>query len=205
MSGALFPPGSARRTKRAVLLTVAVLLLATVICGGGALLAANLLGLTGCEPKPPYVSAVQDDARRVSSLLPALASGDPTGTGSDGPGGSAGPSGSASNGAASPSAAPSGIATVHYHFRDSAPHTCPEIAVIGTVHEGFAQLTPERAEALRGLQWTPAGAPAVPDDLQQFAPANAAWQQSADLDKATRATILYDPASRTVYFSIRTD
>lgn len=217
MSGALFPPGSARRTKRAVLLTVAVLVVATVICGGGAVLAANLFGLTGCEPRPPYVSAVQEDARRVGSLLPALASGNPAGAAGGGTSGSPGASasgvltGSASGGpsdrsaSASAGAAPSGIAAVHYHFRDSAPHTCPQIAAIGTVYEGFAQLTPERAEALRGLTWTSVGAPEVTADLQQFAPANAAWQQSADLDKATGAKIWFDAASRTAFFSLRTD
>lgn len=216
VSGALFPPGSARRTKRAVLLTVAVLLVATVICGGGAVLVANMLGLTGCEPRPPYVSAVQDDARRVSSLFPALASapvqsagpGTSASPGTSGPGTSGSASPGPSDGGASPSASagPSGVAAVHYHFRDSAPHTCPQVATIGTVYEGFAQLTPERAEALRaGLQWTPADAPDVPGDLTQFAPAGAAWQRSADLDKAAGARIWFDPASRTAFFSLRTD
>jgi hypothetical protein len=205
---ALFPPGSARRTKRAVLLTVAVLVLATVLCGGGAVLAANMLGLTGCEPRPPYVSAVQEDARRVGSLLPVLASGLPAGGGPSGSATAGGSSVAPSNGSASPSAgaAASGIATVHYHFRDSAPHTCPQIAAIGTIYEGFAELTPERAEALRtGLQWTSADAPEVPKDLQRFAPAGAAWQASADLDKATGAKIWFDAASRTAFFSLRGD
>ncbi|GIJ53815.1 hypothetical protein Vau01_013310 [Virgisporangium aurantiacum] len=205
VSGALFPPGTARRTKRAVLLTVAVLLLATVICGGGAVLAANLLGLTGCEPRPPYVSAVQEDVRRVGSLIPALGNGNPSGAASGSASASASGSPSASgapgDGSASPSAGPSGVVAVHYHFRDSVPHTCPQIATLGTVYEGFAQLTPERAEALRGLRWTPADAPDVPDDLQQFAPANAAWQRSADLDTATGAKVWYDQASRTAFFS----
>jgi hypothetical protein len=98
-----------------------------------------------------------------------------------------------------------GIATVHYHFRDSVPHTCPQIAVIGTIYEGFAVLTPERAETLRGgLAWAPADAPDVPDDLRQFAPANAAWQQSADLDRAAGAKIWFDAASRTAFFSYLT-
>lgn len=197
VSGALFPPGSARRTKRAVLLTAAVLLLATVICGGGAVLAANLLGLTGCEPRPPYVSTVQEDVRRVGSLIPALGNGNPSASGSP----SASASGGPGDGSASPSAGPGGVAAVHYHFRDSVPHTCPQIATLGTVYEGFAQFTPERAEALRGLQWAPADAPAVPDDLKQFAPANAAWQRSADLDRATGAKVWYDQPSRTAFFS----
>jgi hypothetical protein len=201
-----------------VLLTVAVLLLATVICGGGAVLAANLLGLTGCEPRPPYVSAVQEDAKRVGNLLPMLSAGNPVGA-SGGPaphpseGGSSSPAssdGSASPGAsgspsASASAVPSGIAAVHYHFRDSVPHTCPQIAAIGTVYEGFAQLTPERAEALKKLRWEPADAPDVPNDLQQFVPANAAWQRNFDLDRATAAKVWYDQASRTAFFSYRTD
>jgi hypothetical protein len=185
-----------------VLLTVAVLLLATVICGGGAVLAANLLGLTGCEPRPPYVSTVQEDVRRVGSLLPALGSGNPAGAASGSPGASAGASAGPGDGSASPGAGPDGVAAVHYHFRDSVPHTCPQIATLGTVYEGFAQLTPERAEALRGLRWTPADAPDVPNDLQQFAPANAAWQRSADLDKAAGAKIWYDQASRTAFFSL---
>lgn len=184
-----------------MLLTVAVLLVATVICGGGAVLAANLLGLTGCEPRPPYVSAVQEDARRVGSLFPALASG-PVGAQ---PSGS--PSASAGDGSPSPSASggPSGIAAVHYQFSDSAPHTCPQIASIGTLYQGFAQLTPERAAVLGTLPFTAGDAPDVPSDLSQFAPANAAWQRNADLDKATGAKIWYDKASRTVYFRYLTD
>jgi hypothetical protein len=203
VSGALFPPGSARRTKRAVILTVAVLVVAVAVCGGGSVLAANLLGLVGCEPKPAYVSEVQDDVRRVSALFPALAVAKP----SAGPsGGSSGPGDGSASARPSASQVPSGIVTVHYQFRDARKHTCPEISPVLTIYDGFAELTPARADALKTeYQFGPGDAPSVPNDLQKFAPANAAWQRSDALDKAANGKVWFDAASRTAFFTYLTN
>jgi len=211
VSGALFPSGSARRTKRAVLLTVAVVVAAVAVCGGGSVLAANMLGLVGCEPKPAYVSEVQDDVRRVTALFPAIAfprpSGSASGSGSPAPGASDGSAGAGQMPSPSPSAsAVSGITTAHYQFRDARRHTCPEISTVLTIYEGLAELTPARADALTAeYRFTPAEAPSVPDDLQRFAPANAAWQRSDGLDKAANAKVWFDAGSRTAFFTYLTD
>lgn len=213
VSGALFPPGSARRTKRAVLLTVAVIVVAVAVCGGGSVLAANMLGLVGCEPKPAYVSEVQDDARRVTALFPALAFPRPSAGPSGSASGSPAPNASDGSGRASSSAGPSpsasavsGITTAHYQFRDARKHTCPEISPVLTIYEGLAQLDPARADALKAeYTFTSGEAPTVPADLQQFVPANANWQRSDDLDKLSGAKIWYDAASRTAFFNRLTD
>jgi hypothetical protein len=200
-----------------VLLTVAVLVAAVAVCGGGSVLVANMLGLVGCEPKPAYVSEVQDDVRRVTALFPAIAFPQPTGSagaasGSPGsssptPGASDGNAGAGQRPSASPSAsAVSGIITAHYQFRDARRHTCPEISTVLTIYDGLAELTPARAEALKTeYRFTPAEAPSVPDDLQRFAPANAAWQRSDGLDKAATAKVWFDAASRTAFFTYLTD
>jgi hypothetical protein len=94
------------------------------------------------------------------------------------------------------------VTAAHYRFRDARPRVCPEVGPMTTYYEGFATLAPDRAAALRtGYRWTPARAPDVPDELEEHAPVDAAWQRSAQLDTESRAEIWFDHGSGTVYFS----
>jgi hypothetical protein len=190
----------AQRRNRAILLLGLTLAIAIAVCAGGYVLTLQLSDLAGCEPRPAAVGPVQDDVAKIAAVIPVLAR-------PPAPSASAGPSGSASaqpsDGTPSAGAPADGIASVHYRWRESRPHTCPNVAgPIGTYYEGFAVLTPAQARALRtSYKWEPGAAPDVPAELAQYAPPGAAWQRTADLYRGSRSAIWLDQNSQTAYFS----
>lgn len=190
----------AGRRNRAIVLLTATVIVAFGLCGLGYVLALKLSDLAGCDARPAAVGPVQDDVQKITTVIPDLArppaqslppSAGPVGSGSPPP-----PS-------AQPSAPANGIVGVHYRWRESRPHTCPDIGgPIATYYEGFAVLTPAQAAALRASHtWEAGAAPEVPVELAQYAPANAAWQRTADLYRGSRSTIWLDRNSDTAYFS----
>jgi len=203
----------AQRRDRAILLLGLTLAVAIAVCAGGYVLTLKLSDLAGCESRAAAVGPVQDDVAKIAAVIPDLARPPvPSGSAapssaSAAPSGSAGPSGSASARASDgtpPASAPAdGIVTVHYRWRESRPHTCPDIGgPIGTYYEGFAVLAPAQAAALRAAHnWEAGAAPDVPAELAQYAPPGAAWQRTADLYRGSRSAIWLDQNSDTAYFS----
>jgi hypothetical protein len=169
------------KRNRALLITATAVVVTVAVCAVGLVIAVRLPGLAGCEEGPPYVSAVQADARRLAGLIPELAVAPSPA--------SSGPAG--------------GFVSVHYRWREARPRTCPDLGPMDHYYEGFAVLAPERAQALRtAYTWTDAVLPTVPAELAQYSPPGAAWQRSADLDAGSRADVWLDRGSDTVYFSL---
>lgn len=194
---------AAQRRNRALLLLGLTLAVAIALCAGGYVLTLRLSDLAGCESRAAAVGPVQDDVPKITAVIPDLAL-PPAPSASALPSGSAAPSAAVSaDGTTSAGAAGTGIVSVHYRWRESRPHTCPDIGgPIGTYYEGFAVLTRAQAGALRASHtWEAATAPDVPAELAQFAPANAAWQRTADLYRGSRSAIWLDQNSDTAYFS----
>jgi hypothetical protein len=188
---------AAQRRNRALLLLGLTLAVAIALCAGGYVLTLKLSDLAGCDARAAAVGPVQDDVAKITAVLPDLAL-------PPAPSASAAPSGAASSDVTPSAGSPgNGIVSVHYRWRESRPHTCPDIGgPIGTYYEGFAVLTPVQARALRASHaWEAAAAPDVPAELAQFAPANAAWQRTADLYRGSRSAIWLDQNSDTAYFS----
>jgi len=194
---------AAQRRNRALLLLGLTLAVAIALCAGGYVLTLKLSDLAGCEARAAAVGPVQDDVEKITAVLPDLAL-PPVPSGSAGPSGGAAPSGAVSSDATPSAGVPAtGIVSVHYRWRESRPHTCPDIGgPIGTYYEGFAVLTTSQAGALRAAHtWEAATAPDVPAELAQFAPPNAAWQRTADLYRGSRSGIWLDRNSDTAYFN----
>jgi hypothetical protein len=204
---------AAQRRNRAILLLTLTFAVAFALCGVGYVITLRLSDLAGCETRPAAVGPVQDDVQKITIVIPDLARPPaPSAGASAPPSGSAsafvpGPVGSGSppppGDAPSVGARADGIVSTHYRWRESRPRTCPDLGgPIGTYYEGFATLTPAQATALRtSYPWEPGAAPDVPAELAQYAPANAAWQRTADLYRGSRSAIWLDQNSDTVYFS----
>jgi hypothetical protein len=93
------------------------------------------------------------------------------------------------------------VSRPHWRWREARAHTCPDLGPTDVYYEGFAVLAPDHATKLQSAhQWSPTGAPDVPPELSEHAPAAAAWRRSATFDAETRASVWLDPASATVYF-----
>jgi hypothetical protein len=92
--------------------------------------------------------------------------------------------------------------SAHWRWREVRPRTCPEIAPMDVIFEGFAVLPPDRLAALQaGYPWEPTAAPEVPAELAAHAPAAPAWRRSAAFNSAAQTLLWLDPASRTAYFT----